>query len=54
MVVISRIEPIGGGRVRGGWGGECCAISIGDPDWLNSQGRPGLPLESVWHPMQSY
>ena len=21
--------------------------SIGDPDWHNSQGMPGLPLESV-------
>ena len=28
--------------------------SVGDPDWHNSLGRPGLPLESVWHPMQSY
>ena len=28
--------------------------SVSDPDWHNSQGRPGLPLESVWHPMQSY
>ena len=27
---------------------------IGDPYWHNSQGRPGLPLESVCHPMQSY
>jgi len=25
--------------------------SDGDPDWHNSQGRPGLPLESVWQPM---
>ena len=28
--------------------------SVGDPDWHNSQGRPGLPLESVWHSIQSY
>ena len=27
---------------------------VGDPDWHNSLGRPGLPLESVWHHMQSY
>ena len=26
----------------------------GDPDWHISQGRPGLPLESVWDPMQSH
>ena len=29
-------------------------LSVSDLDWHNSQGRPGLPLESVWHPMQSY
>ena len=28
--------------------------SVGDPNRHNSLGRPGLPLESVWHPMQSY
>ena len=28
--------------------------SVGDPDRHNSNGRPGLPSESVWHPMQSY
>ena len=28
--------------------------SASDPDRHNSQGRPGLPSESVWHPMQSY
>ena len=28
--------------------------SVGDPGWHNSQERPGLPLVSVWHPMQSY
>ena len=28
--------------------------SVGDPDWHNSQDRPGLPLKPVWHPMQSY
>ena len=28
--------------------------SVDDQSWHNSQGRPGLPLESVWHPMQSY
>ena len=27
---------------------------VGDPDRYNPLGRPGLPLESVWHPMQSY
>ena len=27
--------------------------SVGDPDWHNSLGKPGLLLESVWHPMQS-
>ena len=54
------------GGDRGGWEAEdglkqtlkhkwpCYAINIGDPDWHNSLGRPGLPLESVWHPMQSY
>ena len=29
---------------------QCCVISIGHLDWHNSQGRPSLPLESVWHP----
>ena len=28
--------------------------SVGDPDWHNSHGRPGLPLETFLHPMQSY
>ena len=54
---------MGGG---GGWGAigrlkqtfkqkwQCCAIGIGDPDWHNSNGGPGLLSESVWHPMQSY
>ena len=26
--------------------------SVGDPDSHNSQGRPGLPLQSFWHPKQ--
>ena len=54
---------VGGG---GGWGavggvkqtfklkGQWFAISIIDPDRHNSQGRPGLPSEPVWQPMQSY
>ena len=69
MTVITRIESIGGGWVGGGGGGwgavgglkqtfkhkwQCYTISMGDPDWHNSLGRPGLPSESVWHPMQSY
>ena len=63
MAVISRIESIGGEQAVGAgeepyrwakanthkW--QCCA---GDPNWHNSLGRPGLPLKSVWHPMQSY
>ena len=28
--------------------------SVGYPDRYNSQGRPDLPLKSIWHPMQSY
>ena len=28
--------------------------SVGDPGGHNSQRRPGLPLESVWHPVQPY
>ena len=28
--------------------------TVGDPDWHNSLGRPGLPSESVWHPLKSY
>ena len=28
--------------------------SVGDPDRHNSNGGPGLPSESAWHPMQSY
>ena len=50
---------------RGSWGTEgglgkhsdtnsSATHSVGDLGWHNSQGRPGLPLESVWHPMQSY
>ena len=31
-----------------------CHQYIDGLDWHNSQGRPGLLLESVWHPMQSY
>ena len=27
--------------------------SISDLHWHNSQGRPGLLLKAVWHPMQS-
>ena len=68
MAVISRIEFIGGGWVGGVSGGggwvksgrrvkanfRGVVQSVSDPDWHNSQGRPGLPLESVWHPMQSY
>ena len=62
-VVISLIESIGGGVGGGGrWEavsglkqalkhkGQCCT----NPYWHNSQGKPGLPLESVWHPMQPY
>ena len=25
--------------------------SVGDPDWHNSQYRPGLLLELIWHPL---
>ena len=48
----------------GGWGavGELkqtngsAVLSIGDPGWHSSQGRPGLHTvrESFWYPMQSY
>ena len=31
-----------------------CQYCVGDPNWHDSLGRPGLPLESAWHPMQSY
>ena len=60
MAVISRIESIGGGRGEAGAGGKLkantngSAVSVGDPEWHNSLGRPGLLLESVWYPMQSY
>ena len=62
MSVIMWIESIGGGW-GGQWGrvGSCRQAkanrngsdvpSVGDPDWHNSNGRPGLPTESVWHPM---
>ena len=63
IAVISPIEfigvGVGGGGGLGAVGGlkqafkhtrQCCAISrLAQP-----QGRPGLSLESVWHPMQSY
>ena len=66
--VITQIESIGGGCVGGGGGGwgavggvkqtlnskGSALPSVSDPDRHNSQGRPGLPSESVWHPMQSY
>ena len=61
--IITRIESIQGGWVGGGGvggGGELsnrngsAVPSVGDPDWYNSNGEPGLPSESVWHPMPSY
>ena len=68
MVQYSHAKLITGGWEGGGggWGAvgrlkqtfkhkwQYCAISIGDPDWHNSHGEPGVPSESVWHPMQSY
>ena len=57
--LVSWIEFIGGGQW--GWVGShrqakaniqgSAVPSVGNPDWHNSQGRPDLPLESVWHPM---
>ena len=62
---ITQIESIGGGRVEGGWGGWWGRVGShrrgkaniqtqSGPDRHCSQGRPGLPSESVWHPMRSY
>ena len=69
IAIISRIESIEGGRKgwevgvseepKAGYSkhsntnGSAVPL-VGDLDWQNSQGRPGLPLESAWHPMQSY
>ena len=58
----------GGGVAMGGVGGGepqagqskhsdtngSAVPSVGDPAGHNSPGRPSLPSESVWHPMQSY
>ena len=54
--VISPMESIGGqmGSQRRAKANGSAVPSVGDQDWDNSQGRPGLLLESVWHPMQSY
>ena len=66
MAAISLIESIGGGWGRRGVGSHrrakskhsntngSAVPSVSDPGWHNSQGRPGLLLESVWHPMQPY
>ena len=54
MAVLSQIEFIGGEWMGGGGLGAVvknsnpngnAVPSVGDPDWHNSQGRPGLPLE---------
>ena len=48
---------MGGGRLgshRRAQANGSVVPSVGDPDWHNSQCRPGLLLESVLQPMQSY
>ena len=50
---------VGGGGRWGAVGGVKQTLgrglpSVSDPDRHNPQGRPGLPSESVWQPMQSY
>ena len=50
MTAISQIKSLGGGvGDRGGWGHldskSSTVLSVGNPDWHNSQG--GLPLQSV-------
>ena len=67
MPVISPIDSVEGGGMWVGVIGEpqegqsrwsntngSAVPSVGDPDCHDSRGRPGLPLESVWHSMQSY
>ena len=62
IALISQIESIEGERVGSHrqvkaniqTQTEVTVPSVSDPGWHNSQGRPGLPLKLVWHPMQSY